>query len=142
MSVDLLLKDSKSHEKITESDKIINLDELLNDFKDFDYKKLGLKSPYRCKIYSILFCPKCFVDHGKFSKKNSVHKILHHIDTVHQSDSNQYPKSNQIKRIIDLYSIKLQLEESRKTNTTKKQETQLNKIDSILCDLGMIVENK
>ena len=134
MYINLLNKDSKTHEKITELDKI------LNDFKDFDYKELGLKSTYNCNIFTIIFCSKCFVDHGKFIKNNSIKKMVYHlVSFTHQDDSSKYPTTNQVKRIIELYSIKLQVEESQKNILTKKQEKQLIKIYSIMSDLGMIV---
>lgn len=126
---------------VNKQSSFVILSEIISLFDDFNYKKLNLQSPYFYKSKKVLniFCVKCFIDHGKFVKKKSIKKLLHHIDSIHQKDCNINPTSKQVKRLIEIFSIKLQIEElNLKNNFTKKQQYQIEKIGSVMSELGML----
>jgi len=95
--------------------RIARLDQLTKNIPDDIWKKLNLESLFYNKQHCRCYCIKCLENNGKERSPafQSTKRLGHHIVTNHKIDSEIFPTTAQTLKLLELYSILLQLRLAR-----------------------------
>ena len=99
-------------EPSTLTDKIKLIDFILTSLGDFKYKELGFVSCFYNCVPTRILCPKCNQRKNRKRSRVFIHTkgVAHHLVGVdHYHDKDDFPTVQQSLKLVELYSIMLQM---------------------------------